>query len=323
MPGVAIAAALVPPLSTVGITLVTGHYRESLGALLLFTTNLVAISLATALTFLMLGFRPAPTQKVRRQAQVRSVRVAFVLLLLVAGLLALTTYNLARESRMEARIFAVTEQKLREVVDAELAAVDVMSFENGRLQLEVTARSTHDIPFNRVRALQEAIGIQLKEEGILEEVALTLTVIRVTELDPLVPPTPTPVPSPTPTVTPGPSPTASAVPTLTPTVTATAVPTVTPLPTASPTSQPTMTPLPTETAVPPTPTPETAVVVYPYGLNFRAVPGMDGEILGRLEEGTVVVLLAGRETADNHIWQEIMVNGQIGWVASEFLEIRP
>ena len=32
LPGVAIAAALVPPLSTVGITLITGHYRESFGA---------------------------------------------------------------------------------------------------------------------------------------------------------------------------------------------------------------------------------------------------------------------------------------------------
>ena len=43
LPGVAIAISLVPPLAVVGITLESGAPRESLGALLLFTTNVAAI----------------------------------------------------------------------------------------------------------------------------------------------------------------------------------------------------------------------------------------------------------------------------------------
>jgi len=43
LPGVAIAISLVPPLAVVGLTLESGAPRESLGALLLFTTNVVAI----------------------------------------------------------------------------------------------------------------------------------------------------------------------------------------------------------------------------------------------------------------------------------------
>ncbi len=62
LPGVAISAALVPPLATVGVSLTGGHFRESLGASLLFVTNLVAISSATALTFLLLGFRASASQ---------------------------------------------------------------------------------------------------------------------------------------------------------------------------------------------------------------------------------------------------------------------
>ena len=43
LPGVAIAISLVPPLAVVGLTLESGAPRQSLGAFLLFTTNVVAI----------------------------------------------------------------------------------------------------------------------------------------------------------------------------------------------------------------------------------------------------------------------------------------
>ncbi|MCA9980188.1 MAG: DUF389 domain-containing protein, partial [Anaerolineales bacterium] len=57
LPGVAIAAALVPPIAASGIALSQGRWEEAIGALLLFSTNLVAISLASALVFVLLGFR--------------------------------------------------------------------------------------------------------------------------------------------------------------------------------------------------------------------------------------------------------------------------
>ena len=43
LPGVAIAISLVPPLAVVGLTLGSGAPRQSLGALLLFVTNVAAI----------------------------------------------------------------------------------------------------------------------------------------------------------------------------------------------------------------------------------------------------------------------------------------
>jgi uncharacterized hydrophobic protein (TIGR00271 family) len=56
LPGVAIAVALVPPLSVVGVTLSHGDVRLALGALLLFVTNFVAIVLSAALVFVLGGF---------------------------------------------------------------------------------------------------------------------------------------------------------------------------------------------------------------------------------------------------------------------------
>ncbi len=56
--GVAIAVALVPPLSVAGIGIGWGDWAMFANAMLLFVTNLAGIVLAASLTFLILGFSP-------------------------------------------------------------------------------------------------------------------------------------------------------------------------------------------------------------------------------------------------------------------------
>jgi uncharacterized hydrophobic protein (TIGR00271 family) len=56
--GVAIAVALVPPLSVAGIGVGWGDWTMARGAFLLLFTNLVGISLAASVTFLVMGFAP-------------------------------------------------------------------------------------------------------------------------------------------------------------------------------------------------------------------------------------------------------------------------
>lgn len=55
LPGVAIAVALVPPLSVTGLMLAAGEPQLAAGAFLLFTANFVAIELAAAFTFSIYG----------------------------------------------------------------------------------------------------------------------------------------------------------------------------------------------------------------------------------------------------------------------------
>lgn len=55
--GVAIAAALVPPIATVGISTGLGYFENASGAALLFGTNVVAIILGAALNFWLAGLR--------------------------------------------------------------------------------------------------------------------------------------------------------------------------------------------------------------------------------------------------------------------------
>jgi uncharacterized hydrophobic protein (TIGR00271 family) len=214
LPGVAIAAALVPPLATVGVTLTTAvatlfqnpvfslaalldndAFRLPLGALLLFTTNFVAIATASSFMFLILGFRPATAQKEHKNTQKRAFRISLAFLFLVTALLAVSTYQLAQVESAQSRIYEVTEQQVQDVVGADLTDLQITSFQNRALQMDLIVRSSTPIPYGAVESLQENIGAILSDEGIIDTIALTMTIIEVTKLDPLVPPpvTPTPV----------------------------------------------------------------------------------------------------------------------------------
>ncbi len=56
LPGVAIAISLVPPLAVVGVCLGFGEEGLALGAMLLFSSNLLALVLAGTLVFAVLGY---------------------------------------------------------------------------------------------------------------------------------------------------------------------------------------------------------------------------------------------------------------------------
>lgn len=95
-----------------------------------------------------------------------------------------------------------------------------------------------------------------------------------------------------------------------------AAPTNTP---SAPTAQPTVTATPT---IAPTPSPPTATVSSGVGVWLRSTPSTTGEQLAWLLDGTEVVLLAGRETADAFEWREVQApDGQVGWVAAVFLQL--
>lgn len=61
LPGVAIAAALVPPIATSGLALSLGNIPLAVGALVLFVINMVTIVFATMVTFWVVGLRTTRT----------------------------------------------------------------------------------------------------------------------------------------------------------------------------------------------------------------------------------------------------------------------
>ncbi len=83
--GVAVAVALVPPLSTAGVLLYLGQAELAWGAFLLYLTNLVTIVFAGAAVLLLLGFKP----QVRDKGLNKRVRWGVVSALAIVFILAI------------------------------------------------------------------------------------------------------------------------------------------------------------------------------------------------------------------------------------------
>lgn len=100
MVGVAIATALVPPLSTVGFGLATGRFDFALGAALLFLTNTLAIAFAAAIVARFNRFGPSMTPQ-HTAMQVVGIVVTLGILSIP---LALSLNNIAREVRARSTV---------------------------------------------------------------------------------------------------------------------------------------------------------------------------------------------------------------------------
>jgi uncharacterized hydrophobic protein (TIGR00271 family) len=307
LPGVAIATALVPPLCTVGIGLSLRRYDVALGALLLFTTNLVAISFAGILVFATLGFRPRFREGTWFGLP-RSIFIAAVLVLIVTIPLVVLTVRFVDQGR-KAQAARDLEQQVRDAVSAELAVlpynqlVDVqITPEDSLLNLVVTVRSSQNFTYPQVVALQKGVATRLQRA-----IALQLINVPMIQLNPLNPPTLTP------TTTPGPTATFTPI-----------TPTHTPVPhTPTSTNTPTATQTPTTTPTL-TPTPVLAYIANTGGAGIYLRDAPAGKIIGTLPAGAPVQILYQRETLNNREWIQVRdLLGRTGWVLSQFVAIRP
>ena len=91
LPGVAVAIALVPPLAVVGLMISQNHWIEALGALLLFTTNLVAILLVGAFVFVLTGVVPLFQLTKNARAIQLSLGMVAALALAIVAILGVTS----------------------------------------------------------------------------------------------------------------------------------------------------------------------------------------------------------------------------------------
>jgi uncharacterized membrane protein len=137
--------------------------------LLLFITNLIAISLAGAVTFLLLGFRPTPEEKERQRRLRQGLAVSLALFLVISIPLGFFLVNTVRDSQRQQ---VVSEVLAREVsaVGAELVDSDM---QREASVLRVVATLYAPTPPNRVTvkhiqdALSDAIGAPVDLEFVV------------------------------------------------------------------------------------------------------------------------------------------------------------
>ncbi|MDD3717794.1 MAG: TIGR00341 family protein [Actinomycetota bacterium] len=112
LPGVAIAVSLVPPLSVVGICLSAGAFREALGALVLFLTNLLAIVIAGLVVFAVMGYGGAALDLRGRKAKRWATLVIILATLMILAPLGVTSHRVTTEQILQQRTKAELEEWL-------------------------------------------------------------------------------------------------------------------------------------------------------------------------------------------------------------------
>ena len=114
LPGVAISIALVPPLAVVGLALAGGEWSDATGAFLLFLTNFLSILLAGGGTFALLGLSAASTSELVGSARRKAFIYIAIGTLLVAIPLGITSYSVARESKIEIQTKELAQEWLQD-----------------------------------------------------------------------------------------------------------------------------------------------------------------------------------------------------------------
>ena len=150
------------------------------GALLLFLTNLSAIVSASSLVFLYFGFRPDPGQRFRVFG--RSMIGVTVLLLVVSGVLSYLTVSSVRSVILDRQIDRVLGEEIGALEGVELLEWDADQGEETALHLRVRVESSHQVSRSQVVLIQARLTGHLKRP-----VALSLSVIPITELEPFAP----------------------------------------------------------------------------------------------------------------------------------------
>ena len=170
LPGVAIAAALMPPLATVGLGLSMGDARVAGGALLLFATNIAAISLAGGFVFLLLGIRPRAWGRESLRQLRRRFAASLLLLLVVAIPLGIIMAGTVRDATQERAVEAALIEHLAEG-NGHLMALEVER-EGAGLHIVATVRSAQSFDSEMVDDLAEALSERLGRAVQLEVVVL-------------------------------------------------------------------------------------------------------------------------------------------------------
>ena len=186
LPGVAIAAALVPPLGVVGVGVASGNLRVAGGGTLLFMTNLIAIALAGAITFLLLGFRPG-TRSSKELSLQRGLGTAVTLLVLVSIPLGVLFVQTLRASQMQKLIQTTLAAALEKNPGVQLVDPDLVEINEDALDAQGNPVTLVTVPLYVKGKIDPKLADQLRQtlgQAVDEPIQVRLVSYPVIEAGP-------------------------------------------------------------------------------------------------------------------------------------------
>jgi len=170
LPGVAIAAALAPPLSVVGLGLANGNMQAASGALLLFVTNLITISLAGVIIFTLLGIHPLNLQPEVQKRVRRGITAMIFLVVIITIPLGIIMNDIIQKGREDQTIQHVLKES--ELLDNYSDLEIDRSRAKGQLFISATVRSADPLSQEDVNELDLALEGALGQPVTLDVITL-------------------------------------------------------------------------------------------------------------------------------------------------------
>jgi len=157
--GTAIAVALMPPICVIGLSLAQANWSLSLGATLLYLTNLLGITLSCMLTFLIAG---CTSVKRARKALLWTLALTSILMVpLGAGF-----YKLIRQSHLEASLRQALLNRTVTLQRMVLLSSDVNWLTNPP-QVRLNVRTKEPVTPRQVTLLEEFLEKEIGQKFTL------------------------------------------------------------------------------------------------------------------------------------------------------------
>lgn len=156
LPGVAIATAIVPPLSNTGICLSLGYYDGAFGSFTLFFANFLSILLVAAVTFVLAGMNPRSKLSERKHF-VRSFAIAAAGFVVVAVFLTYSLVRIVKDRYLNDSIKTVLEENFSRLHATALDSF-VFDIEDGKLYVLASVRTHSLLSPEEVKGLEEAVN---------------------------------------------------------------------------------------------------------------------------------------------------------------------
>lgn len=166
--GVAMAAALLPPVCVVGIELSLFNFDAAWGAFFLFMTNIFAILSVGVIIFLIYGF--SPHHEDTQQRTTKSVFILFILLILISIPLFSSLTNIAEKISLQTKALDVVESSLADTIpEARLEDLQLLHFDDENAEFFGTIKIPEETDFflETRNAIRDQLGNALQREVTL------------------------------------------------------------------------------------------------------------------------------------------------------------
>jgi uncharacterized hydrophobic protein (TIGR00271 family) len=171
LPGVAIAVALVPPLSVVGIGLAFAQKTLSLGAFLLFATNLVGIIFSGSLVFLFQSYGNLKRAK-------KGLFFSLCILSLLGLPLSFSLRELLVKENVRSKVSQLVRNQTLTFANSDINSLQVQSFSNHiNIKMQI-ATYENSITQNQIELVRDFLSQELQKPVELEVVIVPVNILQ-------------------------------------------------------------------------------------------------------------------------------------------------